>query len=256
MVGLTEDVDGNIWAECAGKARKLVRIRDFQVVEEFTSSQVPPGHTLAADPRGGIWIGALERGSCTVSSAGAMEKFSLQPKGERVSHQIIANADGSVLAASDDGLVGVRQGKVQRLTKKNGLPCNSVISFIEDRAKRWWLYTECGVVESAGFRDPALVGQSRGSRSNPCIRRSGRCASAGNDHLSIQRPLLADGQVWFANGSVLQMVDPSRLSQKAPPAETYIESVIVDRKEFIRNANLKSRRTPETCRLITLRPRF
>ena len=34
VVGLTEDIDGNIWAECAGKARKLVRIRDFQVVEE------------------------------------------------------------------------------------------------------------------------------------------------------------------------------------------------------------------------------
>ena len=66
----------------------------------------------------------------------------------------------------------------------------------------------------------------------------------------------ADGQVWFANGSVLQMVDPSRLSQKAPPAETYIESVIVDRKEFAATANLKSRRTPVTCRLITLRPRF
>ena len=42
-----------------GNTRKLVRIRDFQVVEEFTSSQVPPGHTLAPDPHGGIWIGAL-----------------------------------------------------------------------------------------------------------------------------------------------------------------------------------------------------
>src|SRR5271165_3520559 len=43
VVGLTEDIDGNIWAECASHARKLVRIRDFQVQEEFSRSQVPGG---------------------------------------------------------------------------------------------------------------------------------------------------------------------------------------------------------------------
>ena len=121
IVGLTEDIDGNIWAECAGKPRKLVRIRDFQVVEEFTSSQVPRGHTLAPDPNGGIWIGALD-GDLVRFRHGALEKFSLQATGDRVSHQIIVNADGSVLAASSDGLVGLRQDKVQRITKKNGLP--------------------------------------------------------------------------------------------------------------------------------------
>jgi len=64
VVGMTEDVDGNIWAECAGNPRKLVRIRDFQVREEFSASQVPPGHTLAPDPHGGIWIGTLKETSC------------------------------------------------------------------------------------------------------------------------------------------------------------------------------------------------
>ena len=42
----------------------------------------------------------------------------------------------------------------------------------------------------------------------------------------------SDGRVWFAQGNVVQMVDPSRLSQKAPPAMTYIQSLTVDRKEF------------------------
>ena len=32
---LIEDAEGNIWAECAGTAQ-LVRIRDFQVQEEFS----------------------------------------------------------------------------------------------------------------------------------------------------------------------------------------------------------------------------
>ena len=59
----------------------------------------------------------------------------------------MANADGSVLAGSADGLVGLREGKVQRMTTKNGLPCNFVTSFVEDREQRWWLYTDCGIVE-------------------------------------------------------------------------------------------------------------
>ena len=33
VVGMTEDIDGNIWAECGSDPRKLVRIRDFQVRE-------------------------------------------------------------------------------------------------------------------------------------------------------------------------------------------------------------------------------
>ena len=56
VVGLTEDIDGNVWAECRGNSRKLVRIRDFQIRDVFPASQVPPGHNLAADPHGGIWI--------------------------------------------------------------------------------------------------------------------------------------------------------------------------------------------------------
>ena len=55
VVGLTEDMDGNIWAACKGHPRKLIRIRDFQIQEVFPEPQFPPGH-VAADPHGGIWI--------------------------------------------------------------------------------------------------------------------------------------------------------------------------------------------------------
>jgi len=41
-----------------------------------------------------------------------------------------------------------------------------------------------------------------------------------------------DGRIWFANGNVVQMLDPSKLSRQVLPAVTYVETVIVDRKEF------------------------
>ena len=254
VVGVTEDIDGNIWAECAGHTRKLVRIRDFQVAEEFTSSQVPPGHTLAPDPHGGIWIGALN-GDLVRFRHGALDKFSLRPKGERVSHQIIAKADDSVLAASDDGLVGVRQGKVQKMTKKNGLPCDSVISFIEDGAKRWWLDTECGVVElpdseiQRWWANPEVVVQTHVYDVLDGARPQGRPSFNSAAYSS-------DGRVWFASGFVLQMVDPSRLLQKALPPETLIESVIVDRRELAATGGLKLSPHPRDLQIDYTSPTF
>jgi signal transduction histidine kinase/ligand-binding sensor domain-containing protein len=254
VVGMTEDVDGNIWAECAGNPRKLVRIRDFQVVEEFTSSQVPPGHTLAPDPHGGIWIGTL-MGDLALFRHGVVEKFAFHPKGNPVSHQIIADADGSVLAASDDGLIGLRQDKVQRMTKKNGLPCDSVISFIEDNAKRWWLYTECGVVElpdselQRWWANPEAVVQTHVYDVLDGARPQGGPSFNSAAYSS-------DGRVWFASGFVLQMVDPSRLSQEALPAQTFIESLVADRKEFEATPNLKVPPNPRDLQIDYTSPTF
>ena len=46
VLGITEDIDGNIWAECEGDHRKLIRIRDFKVREEFSEPQVPQATPL------------------------------------------------------------------------------------------------------------------------------------------------------------------------------------------------------------------
>jgi len=258
VVGMTEDVDGNIWAECAGNSRKLVRIRDFQVREEFSASQVPPGHTLAPDPHGGIWIGTL-KGDLALFRHGVVEKFALSPKGYPISHQIIADADGTVLAAAEDGLVGLRHDKVQRMTKKNGLPCDSVISFIEDNAKRWWLYTACGVVElpdselQRWWANPEAVVQTHVYDVLDGARPQGGPSFNSAAYTS-------DGRVWFASGFVLQMVDPSRLSRQALSAETYpetyIESVIIGRKEFAATQGLKLSPHPRDLQINYTSPTF
>ena len=75
--------DGNIWAECFGNPRKLVRIRDFQVREEFPESQVPGGRTLAADPQGGIWIGTL-KGDLALFRHGVLKNIPAKRQGRSV----------------------------------------------------------------------------------------------------------------------------------------------------------------------------
>ena len=226
VVGITEDVDGNIWAECASNPRKLVRIRDFRVQEEFLNAQVPAGHSIAADPKGGIWLSTLA-GNLVHLQNGAMKTFPLSLKGD-VPRQIEAEPDGSVLmAVPDGGLIGMRMGKIQRLTKSNDLPCDGVYGFLEDNEKSWWLETPCGYVMVADSEirrwwiHPESVvkyrffGLSDGARTHTV-----------SFNTSAKSP---DGRLWFAN-HFLQSIDPSHLLFNRVPPPVRIEQITADHK--------------------------
>ena len=253
VVGIAEDIDGNIWAEC-GRPRKLVRIRDFQVREVFTDSQVPAGHNLAPNPQGGIWI-ETRAGDIALFRNGILEtKVPVPRVGSPLNRHIFAENDGSLLVGSENGLVGWRSGKVQRMTTKNGLPCDFVIAFVKDQEKRWWLYTRCGVVEFSDselqrwWANPDTIIQNRvydefdGAQPNIGSFNSAAYSS--------------DGRVWFSTGVVVQMVDPAKELKKAVPAETYIESVFVDRQEFAVADNLKLGPNPRNLEINYTSPTF
>jgi hypothetical protein len=77
---------------------------------------------------------------------GALKTFRSSLRGE-FPRQIEAEPGGTVLAAAPyGGLIGLRMGKIQVLTKRNGLPCDGVLGFVEDNEKNWWLETPCGYV--------------------------------------------------------------------------------------------------------------
>ena len=136
VVGLTEDVDGNIWAECKGAQRRLIRIRDFKVREQFPEPQVPGAKAIAADPKGGIWLGTLT-GDLTFFREGIAHTFPLKLKSKSWAYQIAVDPDGSVITASHDGLVMLRAGKVQRLGKENGLPCDESMASLWTTTKTY-----------------------------------------------------------------------------------------------------------------------
>ena len=227
ILGMAEDVEGDIWAMCSGVSRKLIRIRDFQVREQFSSSQAPMGR-IAPDPHGGIWIGPRASNTLVLFRDGVQKEFPTGAPANLHANYLVVQADGSVMASFDDGLVGLRQGKAQRLTTKNGLPCNAIYSFIEDKKKTWWLLTECGIVElpdselQRWWANPDAVVRTKVYDAVDGARPAGYGIRSAD--------VSPDGRVWFATGFVVQMVDPAGVSRAMLPAPTYIESVVVDRK--------------------------
>ena len=154
---------------------------------------------------------------------GAVETtIPLDPRSSPLNRHIVADADGSVLVSSENGLLGWRGGKVQRMTTKNGLPCNFVFAFIQDNEKHWWLYTRCGIV---GFSDAEL--QKWWANPEAMIRTriydvfDGAQPNIGSFNAAAST---SDGRVWFSSGVVVQMLDPSRISRPAWPAAASIES--------------------------------
>jgi PAS domain S-box-containing protein len=230
VLGITEDVDGNIWAECKdANKRKLIRIRDFKVREAFTQPQVPKAKAIEADPKGGIWLGAVS-GDLTFFKEGITRTFPLKLKRGSWPHQIAVDPDGSVITASDDGLVVLRAGNVQHLGKENGLPCDGVDGFVWDDNRNLWLNAPCGFLEIAAsdvqrwWIHPDAIVQARAF---------GTLDGARPGRVSFNPAAKSpDGRLWFVNNVVLQMIDPSRLSGNGAVSPVYVESVVADRKQY------------------------
>jgi hypothetical protein len=226
---MTEDVDNNIWVETTGPPRTLSRIHDLKVQEEFPVPQMPAARKVAADPKGGIWLG-LMNGDLARYQQGKTEIFPFKHGQDSRVNQLVVNSDGSVLGSTPLGVVAWKEGKQQTLTVRNGLPCDGVYALVEDSQHALWLYTPCGLVEIAGtelerwWAQPDITVQLRTFDAFDGVQ-PGRAPFDG-----AARSL--DGRLWFANGVVLQMIDPGHLNGNELPPPVHIEEVIADRKNY------------------------
>jgi len=232
VVGITEDIDNDIWAEVILKqdSRQLLRIRDFQVVEEFPTSQIPAARRLAPDPGGGLWLGLIN-GDLARMRQGRAQTYHFEHGPNSILYQVAVGPDGTVLGASTYGLVGIKNEKQQVLTTRNGLPCDIVNAFLSDAKGNLWLDSPCGLVEIADtemqkwWRQPDAVIAVRtfdvldGVKPGP----AGPFPAAGKS---------PDGRLWFGRGDVLQVIDPAHLETNATPPPVHVEEVVADRKSY------------------------
>jgi len=241
VTSLTEDVNGNVWAEVRGSPSKLIRIQDRRVREVFVEPRVPAATRLAADPEGGVWLG-LRSGNLARFRNGVVETFPFQRASSAAADpapisQLAVRHDGSVLAAATFGLLGWRQGTTRLMTVSNGLPCDRIYAVVEDDHATVWLATPCGLL---GLAPEELNEWWR----NPAVTVHPRILDSFDGwefaEISFQPAARSvDGRLWFANQSGVQVIDPDRLPHNTRPPPVQIEGIVADRREFPPGAGLR-----------------
>jgi signal transduction histidine kinase/ligand-binding sensor domain-containing protein len=239
MEGLTEDAAGDIWALTRDPDASLWRIHARKVVARVPRSVVPfTFDVLAADPHEGVWL-SLQNGDLGRYRQDRLEtvEFHRAPN-SGVIVGLIARPDGSIVGATNLGLVGWRNGKSQTMTTANGLPCNDVHALLTDRHGALWLYASCGVIRVAADQVQAWWQGPNAHLSFRVFDALDGAQPAGANFFPTAS-LGPDGRVWFANASVVQMIDPERLSGNTLPPPVHIEQIVADRARFAPQSGLR-----------------
>jgi PAS domain S-box-containing protein len=232
VLAMTEDIDHNVWASVIrnppGRPTRLICFRDGRFIKEI-STQGQDVVSLAADPQSGLWLGLIQGGLARYRND-QLQVFPLKDPNARVS-EVLANSDGSVLAATNNGLVERRGDSQHTLDGNNGLPCNRIYALVTDKHSDLWLYAECGLIE---IKSDDL----QRWREHPDLKVKFDLFDAfdgAQPYLPPFRPVATrsnDGRLWFANDTVAQMIDPDGLLRNPIPPPVHIEDVIADRKTY------------------------
>src|SRR5215475_5585912 len=191
---------------------------------------------VEAHPTKGVWLGL--RGGDLMrfqDGKGILVDFKLASKPEL--NQLMVNPDGSAFGATQLGLVAWKNGRQQMLTVRNGLPCNNVYSLISDKQNALWLYAECGLIRIANTEIERWWEHPDGTLLFRLFDTADG-AQPGLAHFN-GAAMTPDGRLWFASGTLLQMIDPARLNGNVTPPPVHVEAIVADRKSYLPQRDLR-----------------
>jgi len=241
VTAMAQDTGKSLWIgnEHAG----LFEVFGGKVVRQIPWSRL--GHednvsTMAADPKGGLWLGFFLGGVVYYNHGQVQTSYSVANglTAGRVG-SIQPEQDGALWIATEGGLSRIKNGHIATLTSENGLPCDMVHWVAEDDARSFWLYTPCGLVRLARSElDAWTTAVDHDLNAKPKIRATlfdssdGVRNLAAANHFNPQVARSMDGKLWFSTGDGASVVDPKYLPFNKLPPPVQIEQFVVDRKTY------------------------
>jgi signal transduction histidine kinase/ligand-binding sensor domain-containing protein len=232
MVG---DTAGDIWIS---DQRTLYHLHGQTVVEEIPWIKL--GHkdfawTILPDSvRGGLWLGFRQGGVAYYKDHSLRLSYGTeQGFGDGQVSGLKLDDDGTIWAATGDGLNLIRSGHTFRLSSANGLPCDMVHWVVEDNDHFFWLYTACGLVRVTRSELEGWVADPKKTVSTTILDnadgvRSSIVPTDGNPMVAKS----SDGKIWFLPKDGVSVIDPHLLRVNDLPPPVQIERITADGKVF------------------------
>jgi signal transduction histidine kinase/ligand-binding sensor domain-containing protein len=243
LMDVAEDSAGDIWI--SDQRGGLLHMSGDKLVERISWASL--GHkdfalSLAADPsKSGIWIGFFE-GGISYFSGGKIRETLTAANGlgsGAISH-LQVEKDGTLWAATENGLSRMKDGRFITLDRKNGLPCEAIHWMIQDDDHSFWLDTQCGLLHLGNSEiDKWFLAASNGRPANLVVHPTVFDNSDGvRVHEQIYRPYnppvtkTANGKIWFTPMDGVGVIDPRHLPFNNVPPPVHIEQVTADSQPY------------------------
>jgi signal transduction histidine kinase/ligand-binding sensor domain-containing protein len=237
------DSAGNLWIS---HDQSLFHLLGESVVERIPWARLgrkdAPWALLVDPVQGGLWLGFFQSGLAYFNEGQVHASYAgADGLGVGIVSGLQLDQDGTLWAATEGGLSRVKDGRVATLTRKNGLPCDTVHGVMEDVDHSFWLYMACGLVRitrtelDAWIADPkrtiqdSVFDSSDGVRSHaiPISNFSPRVAQS------------TDGKLWLVTGDGVSVIDPRHLPLNQLPPPVHIEQITADRRTYDASSNLR-----------------
>ena len=235
VVGMAEDADQSIWIVTAADDRLLRFDPKTGVAEVAPKAQSP--NFVTSDARS-VYVLSYLRGEISILQHGEVSDKVPVPTGPRTARVLLPGDDGSLFVGTDVGLYRWSQRKWSGLTPNNGLPCEAVQDVAIDRMRSLWLRLACGVV-NISKRDLDAWSRDTNIRLDLKLYDAFDGARPGLANFEPRHATDANRRLWFANGSVLQLIDPDGIARNPLPPPVHILRVVADRKTAAGTANVR-----------------
>jgi signal transduction histidine kinase/streptogramin lyase len=248
---MVEDRDHHLWVSAQdpqtgrGFLLQVAGLRVVKRVELYTPMGGETASSMAADPRGGLWIEESQHGLFHYQD-GIFKRVDIGAYKGQIAMMSV-DPDGALWVVTEqEGVLRYKGGKFQYLTTASGLPCNAGISVIDDHTGHHWFYMSCGVVR---ISDSQLADWWRDPKHH-VTSTVFNVLDGAEPRLSNDSPVMTpDGRIWSENRIYLKVIDPSRLPHNRIPPPVTIEHMVVDRKNYSMNGAL---RLPESPREVEI----
>jgi len=230
VVGMAGDANRRIWIVTAGTDHALLRLDPKTGVAQIVPRSQAPSR-VASSPHGIVYLLSFRSGEISIlHNADTFDDVSL-PTGPRTGQNLLAYDEESLFVATTAGLYRWKDKKWSALTTKNGLPCENVQDLMNEEDGGLWLHLTCGFVQISK-RDLEAWSGDPSIRLNLKLYDALDGARAGRSNFSPTHDRTSSGQLWFADGSVLQMIDPHNLPHNELLPPIHVERITADRKTY------------------------